>query len=454
MRKVATVWAALWMCVGATHGLAQTLTDAVYGKGGGSFEVWADQRSNALPSSFLNSLYRGGFLDGEMLQGVVDAHPGMGGMGLSAGWSKRWSTHPVGQLNAKGKKEWALAGSFGSEVLVSSLWRRELLDLVFMGNAGHTGRVDPLTGTGIRVGVFNRFSLGVEHLETRQRFELGLVQRAAGAEFGVLNGSFWVSEAADSMSFFMQSYGSVSLDQLPDSSGFQASHILPAYGVGVSGSLPLSSELWPLHFRVDFQDVGVLWEPPGGLLAVVDTGFATTGLPALGEGWTWETLLNDGVPTSPEELVLSTDCALGRLLMLPASVNAHLQWWPNPELQLQARLRGGRWMPVPEYALGVGWIPSGRFAVGVDVRNGGWGGLRPVTWAKLRVSPKRVLTVEVDDPLGWAWQSEWAANTYGRGVRVKLERLPGLRWTQFAGFNSRDLPAKKPRKKPDPSVRG
>jgi len=60
----------------------------------------------------------------------------------------------------------------------------------------------------------------------------------------------------------------------------------------------------------------------------------------------------------------------------------------------------------------------------------------------------------VDDPLGWAWQSEWAANTYGRGVRVKLERLPGLRWTQFAGFNSRDLPAKKPRKKPDPSVRG
>jgi hypothetical protein len=39
-------------------------------------------------------------------------------------------------------------------------------------------------------------------------------------------------------------------------------------------------------------------------------------------------------------------------------------------------------------------------------------------------------------------------------VRVKLERLPGLRWTQFAGFNSRDLPAKKPRKKPDPAVRG
>ncbi len=433
------IWCGLGMVGAGGQLAAQTLVDAYYGQGATSWEVWGDQRSNALSSGFAHTMYEGGFVGREVFQEVLAEHPAMGGLGLSAGWHRTWSNEPFAKINAKGKREWALAGSFGSELLVSTLWRRELFDLVFLGNAG---RIDPLTGTGVRLGVFNRLSLGLENIETRQRIELGVVQRVAGAEFGILNGSFWVSEAADSMSLSMQTYASTSLDQLPDSGGFQIQHALPAYGVGVSGSLPLSSDMWPLQFRVDFRDIGVFWEPAGGMLAVVDTGFSTTGLPAFGTGWAWEGLLEDGVPTSVDELVFSTDSALGRLLMLPSQISATLQWWPQPEWQVQAKIRGGSWMPEPQMTAGIGWIPSGRVALGVDVRTGGWGGVRPVTWVKVRVSQKRVLGIEIEDPLGWAWGAEWAQNTYGRGVRIQLERLPGERWTRYAGFNSRDLKVK------------
>ena len=109
---------------------------------------------------------------------------------------------------------------FGSEVLVSALWRRELLELGLIGNANHTGRVDVFNGTGMRVGAFNRVSLGIEHKDTRQRVELSLVQRLAGVEWGIPNGSFWVSEGADSMEVNMQAYGVASLDAFPDTNGF------------------------------------------------------------------------------------------------------------------------------------------------------------------------------------------------------------------------------------------
>ena len=106
-------------------------------------------------------------------------------------------------------------GAFGSEVLVSALWRRELLELGLVGNANHTGRVDLFNGTGMRVGAFNRLSLGVEHKDTRQRMELSLVQRLAGLEWGIPNGSFWVSEGADSMEVNIQAYGVASMDAFP-----------------------------------------------------------------------------------------------------------------------------------------------------------------------------------------------------------------------------------------------
>ena len=80
-----------------------------------------------------------------------------------------------------------------------------------------------------------------------------------------------------------------------------------------------------------------------------------------------------------------------------------------------------------------------RLAFGVDYRTGGWGGGRPVTWLECRVTKKRILSIEVDDPAGWMWGSEAAANTYGRGVRFSLRRIPGAGWTRFMGLSNRDL---------------
>ena len=160
-------------------------------RGAASFEVWANQRTNAFNSGFAHTAQQGGFLSREFLQDMLDAHPLLGGMGGQVGWSTRFSTRPLGD------GPWALTGAFGSEVLVSALWRRELLELGLVGNANHTGRVDLFNGTGMRVGAFNRLSLGVEHKDTRQRMELSLVQRLAGLEWGIPNGSFWVSEGAD-----------------------------------------------------------------------------------------------------------------------------------------------------------------------------------------------------------------------------------------------------------------
>ena len=115
-------------------------------RGAASFEVWANQRTNAFTSGFVHTAQQGGFLSREFLQDMLDAHPVLGGMGGQVGWSKRFSTRPLGD------GPWALTGAFGSEMLVSALWRRELLELGLIGNANHTGRVDVFNGTGMRAG--------------------------------------------------------------------------------------------------------------------------------------------------------------------------------------------------------------------------------------------------------------------------------------------------------------
>ena len=49
---------------------------------------------------------------------------------------------------------------------------------------------------------------------------------------------------------------------------------------------------------------------------------------------------------------------------------------------------------------------------------------------RLRVSKRRVLGIEIEDPLGLFWGSNVAAHTYGRGIRISLRRMPGQGWTQ------------------------
>lgn len=444
------------LCLALPMLRAQSLVadlEAPVERGMAEWEVWGSQRSNALSSGTIHTFIEGGFLSRDFFKDALALHPALGGMGVDVGWSKRWTTRPLGQGS------WALTGSFGSEVLVSSLWRKELMELTFLGNAGHTGRVDIMNGTGVRAGAFNRFSLGMENTKTRQRLELSLVQRMAGAEWGIPNGSFWVSEEADSMQVNVLSYALASLNELPDTNGLAWNQTLPAYGVGISGALPLTSEMWPLQFHVDFRDIGILFEPAGGMVAFVDTGISTTGLsvPLTSyiddgldneQGLTWQNIVDGNTGYQLDSILLVSDSASSRMMMLPSRVQASLTWWPSPDVQIRAKVRAGSWMPSSEYTLGVGWIPGKRLAFGLDFRSGGWGGPRPVTWLKLRISEKRILSLEVDDPAGWFWGQEVAANTYGRGVRFSLQRLPGAGWSRFMGLPSRDLRKPLPRVEP------
>ena len=48
-----------------------------------------------------------------------------------------------------------------------------------------TGEVAVLSGSGARMGVFNRFSIGGLQNETKQRFELSFIQRLAGVEWSL-----------------------------------------------------------------------------------------------------------------------------------------------------------------------------------------------------------------------------------------------------------------------------
>ena len=75
-----------------------------------------------------------------------------------------------------------------------------------------------LSGTGA-LGAFNRVSVGLEQAKSRQRIELSLVQRVAGAEWGIPYGTFLVSEGVDSMEVVMQTYASASVDNLPQDGG-------------------------------------------------------------------------------------------------------------------------------------------------------------------------------------------------------------------------------------------
>ena len=101
--------------------------------GPASFEVWADQRSNALSTGFLHTIQQGGFLSREFFEDMLAGHPSLGGMGGQVGWAKRGCTAP---LNGT---PWALSYALGSDVLISTLWRRDLMELAFIGNASSLG---------------------------------------------------------------------------------------------------------------------------------------------------------------------------------------------------------------------------------------------------------------------------------------------------------------------------
>ena len=90
-------------------------------------------------------------------------------------------------------------------------------------------------------------------------------------------------------------------------------------------------------------------------------------------------------------------------------------------------------MPEPLYTAGVGWMPSDRIAFGVQAKYGGWGKMRPAVWAQWRFSCRRMLVVEIEDPMGLFIGNELSDFTYNRGVTFRLERLSGNGWAAKGG---------------------
>ena len=345
-------------------------------------------------------------------------------MGGSVGWERKWASRPF-----KGGK-WALCGSIGSEVLYDTRWTSDMFELIFYGNGGHTGRVDVLSGTGMRMAEFNRFGIGVENTKTRQRLELSLVQRLAGVEWSIPYGYFWVSENADSLDTYLQT--EARLHALDDSTSSSSSplSLLPAYGIGISGSLPLASETLPIRFEINFSDFGILFEPEGSSVAWFQEGIATTGLPVLGDSLTWESVIEGDIST---DSLLLTGTSVKRMSLLPYRLSADFIYEPSPKVMIELAVATGGWMPEPLYTVGVGWTPFERFAFGVQAKYGGWGKMRPVVWAQLKYSCRRMLVVEIEDPMGLFIGNELSDFTYNRGVTIRLERLAGEGWDSKGG---------------------
>jgi hypothetical protein len=150
--------------------------------------------------------------------------------------------------------------------------------------------VDVFSGTGMRAGVFNRFGLGLENAKTQQRLELSVIQRLGGAEWGIPYGYFWVSEDADSLASYLQTEGRLHARIDSTESGDLSMGLLPSYGIGISGRLPLASETLPIRFEINFKDLGLLFESEGSSVAWFQEGFSTTGLPLYGDSLTIESI--------------------------------------------------------------------------------------------------------------------------------------------------------------------
>ena len=93
-------------------------------------------------------------------------------------------------------------------------------------------------------------------------------------------------------------------------------------------------------------------ESAGGLIAAIDTWFSTTGLPILGDGWSWENVVDGNVDVDVDDLYFFSDSCRPNG-HAPSKVKASLQWWPSPDVQLTASARTG-WMFAPEFTGGVG----------------------------------------------------------------------------------------------------
>ena len=192
----------------------------------------------------------------------------------------------------------------------------------------------------------------------------------------------------------------------------------------------MASETLPIRFEINFSDFGILFEPQGSSVAWFQEGIATTGLPVFGDSLTWESVIEGNIST---DSLLLTGSSVKRMTLLPYRLSADFIYEPSPDVMIELSVETGGWMPEPLFTAGVGWTPFDRLAFGVQAKYGGWGKMRPVVWAQLKYSCRRMLVVEIEDPMGLFIGNELSDFTYNRGVTIRLERLAGEGWDSKGG---------------------
>lgn len=374
-----------------------------------SIEVHANQASNVITAGFARDLAEGGFISRNILDPVLNSHTmGVGYLGGSAGVNVNWSTLP------EEGKQWSLCGSFGSEVLVDTRWTQDLFELIWYGNASQTGEVAVLSGSGARMGVFNRFSIGGLQNETKQRFELSFIQRLAGVEWSLPYGYMWVSENADSLETYLQT--EARLHANADTT------FLPAYGLGISGNIPIHSDDFPLDIDISFRDVGLLLEPAGSKVYWFQEGISTTGLPVFGDSLTWESIYDGDIST--DSLLMDGESS-ERLVLLPSRLSAQFKLDATKKMDCIFRVDAGGWMPQTLITAGLAWDRNENFSWGVNYRDGGWGEKRIAVWTKVRLSGNRSLYVNFENPIGLMLPLYSSVNTMSRGITFRFAKENG-----------------------------
>ncbi len=371
-----------------------------------TLEVWGNQTSNTITAGFMNTLGHGGFISSDDINPIMDAHTGNKGyLGANSGFNVSWATKP------KEGKQWSLCGSFGSEVILDSRWTTDLFELVWIGNASSTGDVNVLSGSGARVGVFNRFSLGGIRNKTKQRLEFSFVQRLAGAEWNVPYGYFYVSENADSIETYIQTEARLHFGE--------DNTLTPAYGFAISGTVPIRSEDIPVDIDIHFKDVGLLLEPAGSQVYWVQDGIATTGFPVYGDSLTWENIIDGNIDA---DSLFQSGESVSRMALLPAKLGASCVFRINEKFDGNASVVGGGWMPKPLYSAGAEYEYSDILSVGARIKTGGWGDERIELYGKLDVYGDRVLYIAIEEPLGLMFEDPSGAQTTCRGLTIRLSK--------------------------------
>lgn len=361
--------------------------------GSWSLMVHGAHRSNALHNGLAATFIRGGFVEDEAVQRVLDRGRNRGRLGVGAGVELQW-------IGAGTGPQWC--GRVGVKSLADARWSPDALGLTFFGNAERLGTYQVLNGTQLRVGQWSYAGIGRVGRWRGLRWEALVYQAGPMTSGGIDRGYLFVSAESDSL------YAEL------EGSGFRT--LSSGVGAGIGASWAWSRADNTLNCWVEVAHVGAVRYRPGTVRSLsVDTLVETTGLPFSGPGLTWEGVQLPGF----REGWADVDSTAGRWVLLPASLEVGLggrwgqrTWW-------RASASVGDWMPWPLVTTSLVQRFGERTFGGVGVRAGGWGWVWP--YAHISFFTRGM----------WQWQAAWedplsvgAGRGLGRGVTLGCQ----FRW--------------------------